>query len=149
MDKTAPSLKIILVEDNPADARLLQEAFREFAPEVEITTIQKGDEVLKYLDKTSIEDPDRFPVFLLLDLNLPGKNGKEVLKELKAHSKYKQIPIIICSTSNNPDDIRESYEFYANAYLTKPNTFEGYEKLVENIKNFWLNLALLPGREEY
>jgi len=130
--------KILLVEDNPADIRLTEEAFKQFRIHNKLHIVRDGEEALEYLYNK--KNPD----IILLDLNLPKMNGVEVLKEIKQNEKLKHIPVIILTTSNNDDDIYNSYKNYASAYITKPVSMKDFIKAIEKFKIFWLSLVKIP-----
>lgn len=140
--KTDKDFVILLVEDNPAEKRLILEAFKEIQTSFQIMDFKNGEEALDFLElqKNKI---DQRHFLLLLDLNLPGKNGYEVLKEIKADEKLRFIPIIIFSTSAYEEHIREAYSLNANAYVVKPQNFEEYPKIMRSIEQFWLKTAVL------
>jgi len=132
--------KVLLVEDNPADIRLTQEAFKKFRIHNKLEVVRDGVEAMEYLHNQENEMPD----IILLDLNLPRKNGLEVLKEIKADDKLKIIPIIVLTTSDNSNDINESYKNYASCYITKPVSMMEFVKAIEKFKIFWFSLVKLP-----
>ena len=128
---------ILLVEDNKADIRLMQEALKEHAPEIKISAVESGVEALEFLEKE--ERPD----LIILDLNLPKKDGREVLKEVKASNTLKTIPIIILTTSESEHDIKIAYELHANCYLAKPIDLDEFNRIVVLIQKFWLETVRL------
>ena len=136
--------EILLVEDNPADARLIMEAFDDFAIKHIINVVENGVEATNYLFKQDKYKNSKTPHLILLDLNLPLKDGREVLKEIKEDEKLRLLPIVILTTSQNEDDVCESYRNYANAYLPKPTDFGEFETLVNVFEEFWFEMALLP-----
>lgn len=135
------SLDICLVEDNPADARLVREAFAETSHETAIRHATTGDEAE---DLLSPETDDRVPDLVLLDLNLPGMDGFEVLNTIRDDPHLQSLPVIILTSSKDEEDIARSYENTANAYLTKPTDPCDYVLLAESIEEFWFNNAELP-----
>jgi len=135
------SLKnLLLVEDNPADARLVLEAFKESSHNlsIQIQVAQDGEEALEYLKKEKDFCYATTPDLVLLDLNLPKKNGIEVLQEIKEDENLKKIPVIVLSTSNNQDDINKAYQNHANCYLSKPLDFNEFQDLIKVVQDFWL-----------
>jgi len=132
--------KVLLVEDNPADIRLTQEAFKKFRIYNKLEVVRDGVEAMEYLHNPKNTIPD----IILLDLNLPKKNGLEVLKEIKADIRLRKIPIIILTTSENDIDINESYKNYASCYITKPVSMFEFVKAIEKFKIFWFSLVKLP-----
>ena len=143
-DKT---LKILLVEDNPGDVRLVLEALKSIKKEYEINIAMDGEEAIDYLRKKDkfVEAPR--PDIILLDLNLPKINGLEVLSDIKSDSSQKTIPVIVLSSSEADSDIFESYRCHANCYLTKPSNFQGFIDLFDLIDKFWFNTVKLSRRE--
>ena len=141
------SIKIVdtlLVEDNPADARLIQEAIKQFQVEHKINVVEDGIESMEYLHKKGEYKDCETPDLIILDLNLPRKSGREVLKEVKNEDKLMTIPVIILTTSKNEADVCESYKCYANAYMTKPTDFSDFMDAIKNFESFWFNNAVLP-----
>lgn len=144
------NLRVLLVEDSPADIRLTQEALRDagFAGTLHVT--RDGAEAIEYL-KRSVEpvadDPaekTEFPDLVLLDLNLPRKGGREVLREIKEHGRLGMIPVVVLSTSDSPSDVTACYELHANAYVTKPRDFDEFETTVTRISEFFGGVAVRP-----
>ena len=139
-------LNVLLVEDNPGDARVTQEAFREANPDVRLHVTVDGVDAMAFLRNSSPYGAAPRPDMILLDLSLPNKNGQEVLAEIKADSGLKSIPTVILTTSDAEQDIVRSYEFQANVYLTKPVKLEDFERLIKVVSDFWLTAAKLPPR---
>jgi two-component system, chemotaxis family, response regulator Rcp1 len=133
-------LTIMLVEDNPGDVRLTREALRDLAPR-NLLVAQDGTEALHMLRAGVAEG--ELPDLILLDLNLPGKHGHEVLDEVKQDRDLRTIPVIIVTTSSSPEDVRRSYELHANCYITKPSDLERFFEVMRGIDHFWLNLVVL------
>ena len=138
-------ITILLVEDNPGDVRLVQETFREgkVCNNLEIT--RDGVEAMAFLRHEGQFANAPRPDLILLDLNLPRKNGSEVLAEIKADEKLKRIPVVILTASQAEEDIVKAYDLYANCYLTKPIDLDQFINLVNAIKSFWLSIVKLPG----
>jgi chemotaxis family two-component system response regulator Rcp1 len=138
-------ITILLVEDNPGDVRLVQETFREgkVCNNLEIT--RDGVEAMAFLRHEGQFASAPRPDLILLDLNLPRKNGSEVLAEIKADEKLKRIPVVILTASQAEEDIVKAYDLYANCYLTKPIDLDQFISLVNAIKSFWLSIVKLPG----
>ena len=134
---------ILLVEDSPTDAAILSAAFDDVGCRVPIQLAQTGDEALAMLKQTD-GDPAAHPRLILLDLNLPGKTGHEVLGEIKKNAVWQMIPTIVLSSSATPCDIEKSYQLHANAYITKPTNFNDYQVIAQKIYDFWLDAAQLP-----
>ncbi len=137
-------IQILLVEDDPGDVRLIQEAFRNSHISYNLRVVSDGIEALETLGRKRLSRNDALPKLILLDLNLPGKDGKQVLHEVKSDKNLWHIPIIVFSTSDNEDDIKASYALHANCYITKPEDFDKYEEAIQIIEKFWLTLAQLP-----
>ena len=135
--------RVLVVEDNPADVRLLREALSAGHVEVEIDIAGDGEQAVEILMR-SIDDTRLRPDLVLLDLNLPRKTGSEVLAEVKVNPALRQIPIIVLSGSAADQDIREAYDLHANAYMRKPRDLPALRGLVAEIERFWLEQALLP-----
>jgi chemotaxis family two-component system response regulator Rcp1 len=141
MDK---SIDILLVEDNPADVRLTQEAFKETKIPNRLHVVRDGTEALAFLEQTGRFNTAPRPDMILLDLNLPKKDGREVLAQIKQQDKYKRIPVVILTTSNEDEDIAHTYEHHANCYITKPADLDEFLNVVKSIEAFWLSVVQLP-----
>lgn len=137
-------VKILLVEDNPADARLVKEAFKYFKIENEIFVVEDGLEAMKFLKNEEEYDNVQKPDIILLDLNLPRKDGREVLKEIKKDNVLKLIPVVILTTSHAEEDILGTYKNNANCYITKPVDLDQFISVINSIQDFWLNKVKLP-----
>ena len=138
---------ILLVEDNLGDVRLTQEALKESKLYHELYVAMDGEEALEFLHQEGKFKDALNPDFILLDLNLPKKNGREVLAEIKTDPKLKQIPVVILTTSEADIDIERCYELHANCYITKPVEFEKFLEMIKKVEDFWLSIVKLPGRE--
>lgn len=136
-------LEILLVEDSPSDVRLIREVLGETALHVAITVARDGVEAMDYLLRSEHGLATR-PDLILLDLNLPRKNGREVLAEVKAAPKLKQIPVLVMTSSKADEDVAAAYSLNANCYITKPGDLAEYVKVVRAIENFWFFTAVLP-----
>jgi CheY-like chemotaxis protein len=137
---------ILIAEDDADDRYLFQTAFAERGIQDPIHFVNDGVELLCYLDKLfgNNNSPEKgFPYFILLDLNMPKKDGKEVLKAIKEHPVYKKIPVIIFTTTHNEQEIKRCYELGANTYIVKPSSFDLLMKALEGIRNYWFNLATI------
>jgi CheY-like chemotaxis protein len=140
-------LTVLLVEDNPRDVRLTQRAFVRAGLSHDLRVVRDGDEVLAYLQREgTYREPDSAPRpdVILLDLNLPRMGGHDVLRRLKQDPRFKQVPIIVLTTSGRPDDVRLAYEAGANAYLLKPVEFARFTEIMGQLGKFWLELVELP-----
>jgi two-component system, chemotaxis family, response regulator Rcp1 len=135
---------VLLVEDSPGDVRLTREAFREANPAVCLHVASDGIEAMAFLRREGASAEAPRPDFILLDLNLPKMDGREVLALIKDDDNLRTIPTVILTTSEADADILQSYELNANAYLRKPVTLEAFEALVRSINDFWLTKVVLP-----
>ena len=140
----ATPVQLLLVEDNPGDVRLTREAFREVDGSVQLHVASDGVEAMAFLRREGVHADAPRPDFILLDLNLPRMDGREVLSHIKADDDLHTIPTVILTTSDADADILKSYELNANAYLKKPVTLEAFESLVRSINDFWLTKVILP-----
>jgi CheY-like chemotaxis protein len=142
------TIEILLVEDNPGDARLAIEALKDGKISNRLTVVEDGTAALQYLrHEGKYRDAER-PDLILLDLNLPGKNGREVLREMKADSDLRAIPVVILTTSSAEVDVLKSYDLYANCYIVKPVDLMQFVNVVRGIEDFWLSIVRLPSRRE-
>ena len=137
-------LHVLLVEDSPGDVRLTQEAFRDADPAVHLHIATDGVEAMEFLRRTGTQANAPRPDLILLDLNLPRMDGREVLAHIKEDDLLKTIPTIILTTSEAEADIVKSYQLQANCYLNKPVQLDAFENLVKSINDFWLTKAQLP-----
>ncbi len=138
------NFEILLVEDNPADARLIVEVFHGFKIKNHLTIAKDGAEAMDYLNKKDKYQNRICPSIIMLDLNLPKKDGREILKEIKQDENLKHIPVIILTTSSDDNDIKNSYTNYASAYLTKPANFDEFIGLIQSFEDFWFKWVTLP-----
>lgn len=138
------AIEILLVEDNPGDARLTLEAFKEGRVLNHLTVINDGAEALEYLRREGPHADAKQPDLVLLDLNLPKKDGREVLAEVKSDARLRNIPVVVLTTSAAPEDVKKAYGEHANCYITKPVDLEQFLHVVQSIENFWLSLVKLP-----
>lgn len=139
--------EILLVEDNAADVKLAEEIFKEGGMAFNMQVARDGVEALAMLRREGEHADLLMPDFILLDLNLPRKDGREVLAEIKQDPVLKRIPVMVLSTSNAPRDVLTCYELQANAYICKPVDLEEFIELVESIRAFWMRFALFPPKE--
>jgi chemotaxis family two-component system response regulator Rcp1 len=135
---------ILLVEDNRADIRLIQEALKSTAASCEVVVTRDGMEAMTYLRRDGDYQGAVRPDLILLDLNLPRKDGREVLAEIKADPDLQHIPIIVLTTSRNEEDIFNSYDLHVNCYISKSRNLAQLFKIVRGIEEFWLETATLP-----
>lgn len=139
--------QILIAEDDADDRYLIGTAFAEKGYKEKIDFVENGVELLHYLDNintTALGDEKIFPCVILLDLNMPKKDGREVLKELKQHPIFKKIPVIVFTTTKNEIEIKRCYELGANSYVVKPLTFDELLMVVENIRSYWFTTASIP-----
>ena len=140
------TIEVLLVEDSPGDIRLTREAFRDANAAIHVNVATDGVDAMAFLRQEGDQADAPRPAIILLDLNLPRMDGREVLAQIKADPSLKTIPTIILTTSEANADIVRSYELQANSYLTKPVQLEKFESLVKSINDFWLVKAKLPQR---
>jgi two-component system, chemotaxis family, response regulator Rcp1 len=137
-------VQILLVEDNPGDVRLTMEALKEAKVLNKLTVVKDGIEALTLLRKQGQHADVVRPDLILLDLNLPRKDGREVLAEIKADDDLKRIPVVILTTSQDEQDVLKTYNLYANCYITKPVDLDQFITVVKSIEDFWLGIVVLP-----
>ena len=137
-------IEILLVDDNPGDIRLTQEALKESKVLNNIHIVEDGMEALEFLRKEGRFKSVITPDIVLLDLNLPKRNGREVLAEIKNDDFLKKIPVVILTMSRAEEDILKSYALHANCYITKPVDMDQFIKIVRSIENFWFSIVRLP-----
>jgi chemotaxis family two-component system response regulator Rcp1 len=147
-DKRQSPMDILLIEDSPGDVRLTQEAFREANPAIRLHVASDGVEAMAFLRREGAHARAPRPDIILLDLNLPRMDGREVLARVKEDDKLKTIPVVILTTSDAEADITKSYQLNANCYLTKPVQLDQFESLVKSINEFWLTKARLPPQRQ-
>src|SRR5579875_1695900 len=138
-------LELLIIEDNPGDVRLLEEAFEELHANVNIRVAKDGAEGISLLLKEREAKHAWRPDLILLDLNLPKVSGHEVLAKIKSDPQTRRIPVIVLTSSRAESDVRRAYESHANAYLRKPSTLDGLMAAAQDVKNFWMETATLPG----
>lgn len=141
---TGDPIQILMVDDSSTDIFFARSAFKEADIADSISVVPDGVEALSYLRKEGSYTNATSPNLVLLDLNMPRKNGKDTLRELKGDPILKALPVIILTTSEDDVDIHEAYSSYANCYIAKPRDYRGYGDIVKTIKDFWLQLAKLP-----
>jgi len=137
-------IEILLVEDNPGDVRLTREAMKEYKIINHLSVVSDGEAALDFLMKTGDYRDAPTPDLILLDLNLPKKDGREVLIEIKQNPKTRKIPVVVLSTSESDADILASYENHANCYISKPIDFDQFIRVVRELQNFWVSIVKLP-----
>jgi len=142
-------INILLIEDNPGDVRLTQEAFKEGNLNINLEIAIDGVEALNFLNRLNGFEKAVRPDLILLDLNLPKRDGREVLAEIKANDDLKKIPVVILTTSDAEQDVLKSYNLHANCYINKPVDFDKFFKVIRQIEQFWLEMVILPTFVKY
>lgn len=144
-DVTLSPAEVLLIEDNPGDVRLTREAMLEGAMGNRLTVVIDGEQALAYLRQEGefVEAPR--PDLILLDLNLPKRDGREVLAEIKAADNLRSIPVVVFTTSRSDEEIAKAYALHANCFITKPADFSEFIRVIQQIENFWLATVELPG----
>ena len=140
-------LTVLLVEDNPRDVRLTQRAFEQAKVPHELRVVRDGDEALAYLHREgdyAAADSSPRPDMILLDLNLPRMGGHELMQHVRQDVRFRQVPIVVLTTSARPDDVRQAYDNGANAYLLKPVEFSRFTEVIGHLASFWLETVELP-----
>ncbi|WP_092077429.1 response regulator [Desulfuromonas thiophila] len=137
-------IHILLVEDNRADARLVEEALKDSKRPCELSVVDDGDRALAFLQARAPYGERRLPDLILLDLNLPARDGREVLREIKADPDLRRIPVVVLTTSDAERDIVEAYSHHANCYVSKPVDFDRFMELIQSICHFWFDIVCLP-----
>ena len=143
MDETRPA-RVLLVEDNEADVRLTREALREPGPPVRLSYVADGEQALAFLRREEGYADAQRPDLVLLDLNLPRKNGLEVLDELRADPELASVPVVMLTSSAAEQDVRSCYALGARSYVVKPHELDAFMELIGAIRAFWLGVARLP-----
>jgi chemotaxis family two-component system response regulator Rcp1 len=144
IDNAPRSIEILLVEDNPGDARLTIEAMREAKVHNRIHVVEDGVEAMQFLRREGRFGDAPRPDLILLDLNLPKKDGRAVLAEVKADPALKRIPVVVLTTSRAEEDVLRAYDLHANCYVTKPVDLAQFMKIVARIDEFWIRVVTLP-----
>lgn len=142
--KEAMSIDVLLVEDSPSDARLTAKTFEKAKVLNTLHIVEDGVEAMAFLRQTGAYQQSPRPDLILLDLNLPKKDGRQVLEEIRADPKLETIPVVVLTTSEAEEDILRSYQLRANCYITKPVTLQQFVRVVESIEDFWLTVVKLP-----
>jgi len=145
---TAKQIEILLVEDNEGDIGLVEEVFQEAKIRNNLYIAEDGEEAMLFLHKEGKFSDVPRPDIILLDLNLPRKDGREVLKEIKENDSLKRIPVVVLTTSKSEEDIFRSYNLHANSYITKPVDFDQFIKVIKSIEDFWLDVVKLPSKDD-
>jgi chemotaxis family two-component system response regulator Rcp1 len=142
-----PAIHILLIEDNPGDVRLAIETFKDAKIHNQVNVVPDGVEAMAYLRKQGKYANAIRPDVILLDLNMPRKDGREVLKEVKEDPDLRRIPVVILTMSQAEQDILKSYDLHANCYISKPVDLTQFNKVVQSIENFWFMIVKLPPKE--
>jgi CheY-like chemotaxis protein len=140
-------IEILLIDDNPGDVRLTREALSSFSPACHLSAVQDGVEAIGFLRRQDRFAQSPRPHLILLDLNLPKKDGREVLAEIKRDPQLRRIPVIVLTTSQAEEDILVSYDLHANCYIAKPVEWRQFAAVIQSIENFWLVVARLPSND--
>ncbi len=144
---TGTAVEILLVEDNPGDRALAVEALRESKINNHLHVAVDGEEAMNFLNKSGNFRNAETPDIVFLDLNLPKKDGREILAEIKNNPRLKSIPVVVLTTSSAEEDIIRSYDLHANCYISKPLDFNQFVKVVKSIEDFWLTIVKLPPKK--
>ena len=146
MNKSKSKRSILLIEDNPGDVELILEEFNkeDESVEVEISVVEDGEEAMLYLNQEGKYNGKRNPNIIILDLNIPKKDGRKVLDEIKSNDKLEHIPVIILTTSTSRIDILNSYKLHSSCYIKKPSGIKELREIVKYIKKFWFDIVSLP-----
>jgi two-component system, chemotaxis family, response regulator Rcp1 len=137
-------IQVLLVEDSPGDVRLTQEALKDVKVKIRLHVAQDGIQAMEFLRGEGKHSSAPRPDLILLDLNLPKKDGREVLQEIKESATLQSIPVVILTTSASDEDILRSYKLHANCYITKPVDLKGFLKVIKSIDAFWFSVVKLP-----
>jgi CheY-like chemotaxis protein len=139
-------IQVLLVEDDPGDVLMTQEAFKDYKIANKLEVVTNGEDAIAYLRRTGAYTEAAVPDLVLLDLNLPRRDGREVLREVKSDGELRRIPIVVLTTSDAEEDVLASYDLHANAYVRKPVDFEQFVAAVQAIDDFFISVVRLPTR---
>ncbi len=145
--RSISKIEILLVEDNPGDIVLFTEALEESHSRSNLNTVEDGEEAINFLHQRGRFKYSPRPQLIILDLNLPRLNGREVLQEIRSQSDFDNIPIVVLTTSKSDRDMVEAYRLHANCYIVKPVDLKQFMNVLKEIIHFWLNIAHLPSEE--
>jgi chemotaxis family two-component system response regulator Rcp1 len=137
-------IRLLLVEDSPADTRLTRESLKDCKVKVDIYDVRDGVEAMQFLRREGQFADAQRPDLVIMDLNMPRKDGRETLEEIKSDPDLRHIPVVILTVSESEEDILKSYNLHANAFITKPIDLEQFAKIVREIENFWFTIVKLP-----
>lgn len=143
-DNESRTVEILLIEDNPGDVVLTQEAFKQSSIRCNINVANDGEKALDYLFQRNGYENEGTPDLVLLDLNLPRIDGREVLETIKSHDATKAIPVVVLTSSDAENDIIETYGLHANSYVVKPLSMADFVKVIRTIEQFWFNTVSMP-----
>lgn len=141
---TSQIVEILLIEDDPGDIDLTREVLDRSKISINLTAFEEGEEALAYLNKEGEYADAQLPDLILLDLNLPGLSGRDILEEIRSNQNINHIPVVVLTTSDADEDILKTYKLGANCYVTKPVGLKEFEKIVSTIENFWFSIVKLP-----
>jgi len=144
MNKSTPNatvLRVFAIEDNPADVRLVREGVETTETAIELEVITNGRQAAERLTAIEADSPKDHPNLILLDLNIPGKSGFDLLETIRNETAFQDVPVVVVSSSENPDDINRVYELAANAYVTKPADPDDYIEMIDSTVDFWIATA--------
>jgi CheY-like chemotaxis protein len=144
MNEPVHTIEVLLVEDDPGDVLLTKEAFEDNKVKNNLSVVSDGEEAIRFLRREGDYGEAARPDLILLDLNLPRKDGREVLKDIKADPELRSIPVVVLTTSEADEDILSSYDLHANAYVTKPVDFDSFIRIVRQIDDFFVSVVKLP-----
>ncbi len=144
--KGTKAIDILLVEDNAGEVRLAQEALKDSKIRNNLFVVEDGVEAMEFLNRLGRYADAPRPDLIILDWNLPRKNGREVLAEVKSNDSLKRIPVVVLTVSKDEEDILKAYDLHANCYVTKPLGFEQFLRITNSIEDFWLTIVKLPPR---
>lgn len=143
-ENTGKSIEILLIEDSPGDVRLTQEVLREGKVRNHLSVVRDGVEALAFLRRETPYSEAPRPDLILLDLNLPKQDGREVLAVIKLNEHLRRIPVVVLTTSQAEEDIARAYDLHANCYITKPIALDQFIQVIQSIEDFWLTIVKLP-----
>lgn len=144
MSPAAQTAVLLVVEDNRADARLVEEAFKEIDAPIQLSQVEDGEEAMNVLRGVGVHANAPRPNLILLDLNLPRKDGREVLAEVKADPELRRIPVVIMTSSQDPEDVCRCYDLGANCYVAKALQYDEFFRRIKSLADFWLTVVKLP-----
>jgi CheY-like chemotaxis protein len=145
---TLSPIEILLVEDNPGDVRLTRECLKQARVANHLQVVTDGLQAMTYLRREGEHEAASRPDLILLDLNLPRRNGREVLAAIKNDAELRRIPVVILSSSTREEDVAGAYDLHANCYIAKPTQLDQFAHVLTSIEDFWLRLVRLPGRPD-